>query len=266
MKRLIMLIIAVLLLTAAAENSESWLYMVNVGKGDAILIHINDRTYLIDAGKAAAWDRVEAALEKFNITVLDGVFLTHTDKDHSGGLKKLSKSDIEVKSWYAPALDREDNPIIKAAERRDAEVTWLSAGDVVDEVFYVLGPLCYNKTEENDNSLVMRLVTPCGNVLLTGDMEQTEEATLLAVGTDFSCTVFKVPNHADDDVCSNALLYRLGAQIALISTDPYEKPGTPDEKLVTRLEALGMEIYRTDLSSGGILVTFTENGVEVQVD
>ena len=72
-----------------------------------------------------------------------------------------------------------------------------------------------------------------------------------------------MPNHADDDVLKYIDLKNLGAGTALISTDPYEKPGTPDPLLVQMLEEAGMTVYRTDLAAMGIRVDFGPEGITV---
>ena len=268
-KLLLSLLLALsLCLPASCEETSGYLYMINVGKGDAIIVNVSGRAYLIDTGKADAWENVEAALARLGIAELEAVFLTHTDKDHAGGLKKLSKSDIAVGRWYASAFytcDYDKHKMVDAASRRKQKVCFLQAGDMVDGIFQVLAPSVYS-ADEDDNSLVMMLVLPGLRALLTGDMEASEEALLLRSGADLKCDIFKVPNHADDDVCKSLDLARLDAKIALISTDPYEKPGTPDSLLLERLKQAGMEIYRTDLSTLGIRVDFGPDGIIASIE
>ena len=254
------------LLPVRAQEECGFLYMINVGKGDAIVISVSGANYLIDCGKAAAWEQVEEALSALSIRTLEGVFLTHTDKDHTGGLKKLAKSDIEIKNWYASAFyvsGSGQHPMVSAAAKRGQNVRFLKAGDTVDGLFTVLAPLTFNEEDEDNNSLVMMFETPFVRILLTGDMEKKEEKSLILSGADLHCDIFKVPNHADDDVCRHISLSSLGAKAALISTDPYEKPGTPDALLVQALEEAGMAVYRTDLTIRGIRMDFGPEGISV---
>ncbi len=257
MKKILAFLLALLLTGSVSRAEGDWLYMIDVGKGDAIIVHANEKTYLIDAGKADAWDTVEAALTDNGVKVLDGVFLTHTDKDHAGGLKKLAKSDITVKTWYAPMYsvdEGKDHPLVKATVKLDTEIVWLKAGDTVDGVFTVLAPLSLDKNNEDNNSLVLMLDNGTARVLLAGDMENGEEQALIRSGADLTCDVFKVPNHGDDDVCLLMDFDELTAKTALISTDPYDKPGTPDQWLVDRLTEAGMTVYCTENAEKGIRV------------
>ena len=268
MKKLFSLLLALLLAGSVSRAEGDWLYMINVGKGDAILIKAEDNFYLIDTGKSGAWEKVEAALGDNGVTELAGVFLTHTDKDHAGGLKKLVKSGIPVKTWYAPMYSVDegtDHPLVKATKKEPASIVWLRAGDTVDGLFTVLGPLSWDKNNEDNNSLVMMFDNGRARVLLSGDMETGEEAELIAKNTDFTCDIFKVPNHADNDVCHIMNLESLGAKLALISTDPYDKPGTPDPWLTEKLEQAGMEVYCTDGTEKGIRGTL-DTEIKVTVD
>ena len=270
LKRIAALLLSVISLISSSGCADGgdYLYMVNVGKGDAIIVHVSGRSYLIDTGKSGAFDAVSAALNKLEISELDGVFLTHTDKDHSGGLKKLAQCGISVSRWYAPAYytdEADKHPLVKALKKSEADILWLSAGDSVDGLFSVIGPVSPNESDEDDNSLVMLLDNGKHTVLLTGDMEREEELSLLSNGGFPSCDVFKVPNHADSDVCLHMDLAALNASVALISTDPYEKPGTPDGLLLDALSAAGMRVYGTYDSENGIMVTLSDE-IEITID
>ena len=246
---------------AGAEPRRVELFAVNVGKGDALILRVDGWTGLIDAGKARAEGSVRAALDAMGVTVLDAVFLTHTDGDHAGGLKWLAKSDIPVGAWYASAMytgvKPNKRPAEKAAKARDMDVTWLRRGDVValgdtGAALRVLAPSRLFEEKDDDNSLVMMLETDEGRMLLTGDMELPEEALLLDEEADLGCVVLKVPNHADDDTVSTAFARAASPAVAIVSTSSEEKPGTPDPGVVARLEAAGAIVHVTQDAGLGL--------------
>lgn len=136
--RLLGLVLVVLLLLAGAcarAQEQVQALFINVGKADAALFFLDDQRFLVDTGTKDSYDQLERVLEAYGVTRLNGVVITHTDKDHVGGLKKLLKSEIAVDRVYAGALHSEksleDHPVYEAAEKYAVPLTWLSAGDSI---------------------------------------------------------------------------------------------------------------------------------------
>ena len=242
------------------------LFAANVGKGDALILKVDNWVGLIDTGRTKAMSRVKAALRAMNVTTLDAVFLTHTDNDHAGGLEWLAESDIPVGAWYASAMytgvKKKKHPAVQAAGIRNEDVRWLQRGDTVQlgdtgAVLNVLAPSQRFDDTDDNNSLVMMLETAQGRILLTGDMELPEESVLLKQGDDLSCVVLKVPKHADSDGTSDAFVRATHARLGIVSTDSLEKPGTPDPGVLSRLAAAGITTYVTQDAGLGIKVTLS---------
>ncbi|MDD3214699.1 MAG: MBL fold metallo-hydrolase [Eubacteriales bacterium] len=249
--------------TATPDDAPSVRAMfLNVGKADAALFFIGDKRYLIDTGTKDSTDAMLRALSYYDVTTLDGVILTHTDKDHVGGLKALLKSDIAVGTLYAPTfsvLDNGEHPVVKLADKYDKTLVRLNAGDVIEAGdrarFTTLGPLTQDDADENNNSLVLRLETPNGDMLLAGDMEIAEENELLAAGVIGSAAVLKVGHHGADDASNATFIYTLRPQLAVISTDPGEEKDTPSSKVIRRLWDVGAEVYVTNQATCCVEVT-----------
>ena len=84
-------------------------------------------------------------------------------------------------------------------------------------------------------------------------------------GADLKCDVLKVPNHGDDDVCSQAFLNAASPSVAVISTDSQEKPDTPDPALMARLASVCPAVLQTQDAGGGVLVQLTKDGVRTDM-
>lgn len=272
MKKLLCLLCVLFCLTGCAR-AEIEMFAINVGKGDALLVMADDYVCLIDSGKAGAQERIEAAFERYDINHLDALFVTHCDKDHTGGLKWLRKSGLITGAIYAsachPDKTRDKHPAAKAAQTLGLAMHWLNAGDTVPlgdsgAVFRVYAPIAEIPENEDDNSLVMMLDSPDGRILLTGDMELAEEAALLASDYDLKCDVLKVPNHADTDACSPALIAACAPEIAVISTSSEEKPDTPAPNVMKNLELAGCEIFITEDSAAGISVKLKNGEISAE--
>ena len=263
-----LLLAAVLLLAGACARAEETVQalFINVGKADAALFLLGDQRFLVDTGTKDSYDQLERVLTAYGVTQLSGVVITHTDKDHVGGLKKLLKSDIAVDRVYAGTLHSEksleDHPVYEAAEKYGAPLTWLSAGETVALAdgcaFHVLGPLSQDDEEENNNSLVLRLTTPQGDMLLTGDMELAEESELIEAGLISPAAVLKVAHHGNEDATGWQFVLLARPQWAVISTSSVEKPETPSSKVLSRLKDVKANVAVTQDAEVGILVTLED--------
>ena len=237
------------------------LFAAAAGKADALLLKTGSRFWLIDAGYARSRGKLLYAMELLGAERLDGVFVTHGDADHTEGLRWLAESPIPVGSWYAPAFSAETkegkHPADKAAALRGETVTRLRAGDrfeLGEAVLEVLSPDSLIKDKDDNNSLVLRLQTPCGSMLLCGDMEYRQEERLLKSSAELRCDVLKIPNHGDNDVCSREFLLTAAPAVSVISTDTREKPDTPDPGLMKRLNEVCGTVLQTQHAEGGVAV------------
>jgi len=180
-----------------------------------------------------------------------------------GGMEMLSKSNIPVDAWYGSAMytgmKPEKHPLPLAAARRNMQPIWLKAGDTVavsdTSTFKVLGPITLDSEMENNNSLVMVLTTPHGNIFLAGDMEFSEEAAILAAGNVPNCEILKVSHHGENDTTSMSFVQRVAPQVALISTNSFEEPDTPHPSVLATLKRAGTQVAVTQNAKGGILAT-----------
>lgn len=272
---LLVFILSSLLAPAAAAGAgeEISLYVLNVGKADSMILRSGENIYLIDTGRGSTMDVTESALKEEGITHLDAVIITHMDSDHVGGLKKLLKSDVTLDHIYVPAyfLQEEkdkENPAIKAAEKQGRETEILEAGQTLplgEGKITVLGPISPATDKEDNNSLVLLAEAAGGSILLGGDMEFPEEATLLRAGVIPRADVLKVPNHGDGDATSEEFLRTVQPKIAVISTSTEEKETTPDPRIMELLEQMNVETYQTQDSRTGVLVTLRDGEAAVEI-
>ena len=254
-------LLAVLCETAPAESTELSLLAINVRKADALLLRCGTSAYLIDTGTEERYEQMVRVLRDEGITRLTGVIITHTDKDHAGGLMDLMGSGIEIENVYASEYfnkkKESKHPAVRALKGTGQEVIFLSAGDTLPldgGKLTVLGPLERDEEKENNNSLVLLAEGGGGSILLTGDMEFPEEESLLEAGLIPHADVLKVGNHGNGDATSDELIKAVNPSVAVISTNTEDKPDSPDPRVMDLLKSRNIEVLVTQDSESGILV------------
>ncbi len=251
-----------------ARSKEMSLLAINVGKADCLLLQSGNSAYLVDTGTKKTADKVLETLKAFGVGRLDGIFLTHTHEDHTGGLKKIIESGLPAAAVYTPAFytlkkDDDKHPIEKALKKTEIKAVSLKAGDKLPlegGSILVLGPV-EKSDSDNNNSLVLLAEGGGGTVLLTGDMEFPEEQTLLKAGIPKRVSVLKVANHGESDATSEALLEAAAPSLAVISTSSKEEPDTPSPRVMKRLEKYRVPVVQTQDSKTGVLIKIQDGKI-----
>ena len=255
---------------AAADSPALSLFVINVRKADALLLRCGSSTYLIDTGTEDGAPALLKVLQSEGITHLDGIILTHTDKDHVGGLEYLLDSDLEVDQVYASGyFKKKENkhPAVQALKGTGQEVVWLLSGDSLPldgGRMDVLGPLEKSEDKDDNNSLVILVTGGGGTMLLAGDMEFPEERSLLNAGLIPRADVLKVGNHGDDDATSEEFLAAVSPSVAVISTNSDDKPETPSNRVMNLLNRYGVTVYLTQETENGVLITLTNGSIAAE--
>ncbi|MBC7106473.1 MAG: DNA internalization-related competence protein ComEC/Rec2, partial [Firmicutes bacterium] len=193
-------------------------YFLDVGQGDAaVLVTPAGRTVVVDAGGwpgefetgRGAGERVVAPfLRHLGVRRVDVLVLTHGHEDHAAGARALL-TDLPVGlvvvgperpgAGAAPGYAA----LLAEAAARGVPVARAAAGDriAVDPGLdmVVLHPPAhaprYNRAEENNGSLVLRVSYAGTALLLAADVEAEAQADLLASGAELAADILKVPHH-----------------------------------------------------------------------
>ena len=267
-KAMILLITALMLLSACAAAQELRVDFYDMGKADAMQITTpSGYRILIDAGTNKGGKALVSRFEKEKIKDLDMMIITHYDKDHVGGGDKILE-DIGVKEVVMPVYAKESKQytqFAEALEETDTKASRLKIGsemtvttdDGVTMFITAAHKPSYGKDEENDFSLSVRLAYGETKFFFAGDAEDPRQRELLKEG-DVACDVLKVPYHGRLVNASEEFLTEANPKIAFI-TDSEEEPAS--EKVIRILEDLGADVRSA--KDGGIAVV--SDGKDVRI-
>ena len=246
---------------------------LDIGQGDSIFFKLPDgRTFLIDGGRGAVDGEYDAGsmvvvpfLKRQGIRELDGIFLTHPDNDHLGGLLAVLR-EFKVHNIFDGLDFDESNKIYKEflflAEKEGANYYRLGAGDKIlckdgvrIEVLNPSLPLISSKSHLNENSLVLKLSWKRVSFLFTGDVEGAGEERLSENLLKADSDILKVSHHGSKSSSTEEFLQAVTPDISVISVGKNNTYGHPAPEALERLELFSPSIYRTDLDGAVTVIT-----------
>ncbi len=225
-------------------TDEIRLTVLDVGQGQSLIVQTEGRTFLVDCGGDSASKAADAAavsLLSQGIARLDGVIVTHGDRDHAGGVPGLlSRVDTEL------LILPQDGAALHNATA--GEVVYpsrdliLTAGDTKITVFTpkYLG-------SGNENSLCVLFDTKKCDILITGDRNAFGERSLLRNSYVPDVDVLIAGHHGSKNSTSQELLDAVKPEIVCISASIDNHYGHPSAEVLGRLKDFGCQVYRTDL-------------------
>jgi competence protein ComEC len=241
--------------SSSTSSSSFSTHFIDVGQGDSILLR-DDTGFdiLVDGGKTSAGPTVVAYLRDQSVDDIDVMIASHADADHIGGLiDVLNAGDIPVQAvlyngypgttqtWLDFQTAVTNAGLALSPIQFPAEYTWGSM-----DVYVLNPPSGLTDPDQNDASVVLRIAFTDIDFMLTGDIDSTIEANVIARGTPIASEILKVPHHGSSYSSSTEFLTAVDPEVAVIQvgTNSY---GHPAQDTISRLISAGAEVFRTDL-------------------
>ncbi len=243
-----------LLLVAPARPApgELRLTVLDVGQGLAVHAQTALHDLIYDTGPqfspdANSGNRILLPyLRAAGVRRLDGLILTHEDKDHSGGA--MSLLDGLPVAWTASSLPG-DHPFRAAPGHRPCIDGQAWEWDGVR--FEMLHPDAAGyekaKRKSNDMSCVLKVTAGESSVLLTGDIETlSEQALSKRQGERLRADILLAPHHGSRTSSSPEFIAAVGARTVIFPVGYRNRFRHPNAEVMGRYEATGAQLLRTD--------------------
>jgi competence protein ComEC len=237
----------------------------DVGQGMALLIETSGHRLLYDTGPAYspesnAGNRVIVPyLRARGINALDGMIVSHSDADHSGGA--LSVLEGVRTGWVLSSLSPQ-HAIAQAARQHvhcAAGQRWRWDGVDFEILHPQPGSYASHALKANARSCTLKLTAGGKSILLAGDIEAEQEAQLLERDAgSLPADVLIAPHHGSGTSSTYAFLQAVKPQLALFLVGYRNRYRHPKQEVVDRYRQLGIACLRTD-QSGAITLEFGDS-------
>lgn len=234
-------------------------HYIDVGEGDCELVELPDgKCLLIDAGTSDCGEKIVKYISSLGYKSIDYVILSHPHSDHIGGMPNVLKN-FEVGIIYMPdttGISPEYVDMAQLIKKKQIPTEVAKRGvKVCDGDGYsvdIIAPCSKSYDNENNYSAVVMIKFGETSFLYMGDAEKESENE---IGGNIEADVIKIGHHGSKTSSSSDFLKRVNPEYAVIPCGKDNDNGHPDEGVLTVLNALGTEIYRTDRHGNVVIVS-----------
>ena len=224
--------------------------VLDVGQGQCLLLQSEGKTYMVDCGGSYDEDTADIAagfLLSQGIDRLDGLILTHYDKDHVGAAGYLLyrvSADVVIlpegrgaDEWDPVLLKHHKGEVLRG--EKSMQIRW--------EHSVITVYASWTTESSNESSLCVLFQPEKCAILITGDRSAVGEEVLLKTAKLPQLDALVLGHHGASSSTSEALLNATKPKTALISVGEDNRYGHPSAKVLDRLAAIGCRVRRTDL-------------------
>lgn len=241
-------------------DKSDYIKMIDVGQGDSILLHSDNKNILVDTGGAYKEGSIFfnthlPLLKSEGIKKLDYLIFSHGDKDHIGEANTL------INNFKVDKIIINSNKLNYFEKQLPKNKTIIGEeGLIIKLKDFTLVELNTNLEDENDSSGVYLLNYKNINMLLTGDASKKSEDYILDNYNLPHINILKVGHHGSKTSTSERLLKETNPNIALISCGKDNKFNHPNKETINALNKYNVKYYRTD-KQGTITINLNNNKI-----
>ena len=243
------------------------IYFIDVGQGDRIfIIAPNRETMLIDGGRQNKGPEIVSLIRNLGYNKIDYVVASHPDADHIGGL-------IYAIPKLKPRIIVDNNLKKDTQTYKEYLSTWENSTEISHQAVYYDSSLDFAegvitslivpyddgegyKSDDNENSILVKLTYKNTSFLFTGDCE--EDCEIRIGDSNLDSDVLKVGHHGSCKSSTMFFLNKVSPMYSVIQVGE-NSYGHPCIDSLSRLEYVKSRIYRTDQSGTIIFTTDGEN-------
>ena len=220
--------------------------VLDVGQGQSVILQHRDKVFVVDCGgdyDDDAADLTAQTLLSMGIRRIDGLILTHYDRDHSGGVPGLLYR-VESEKVYLPAGARGE--AVAALVPPGQAVRVLQTMHLQQDGLNITVIPMENADSDGESAIAVLFQTKKCDTLITGDLSALYEQILIREHTLPDLEILIAGHHGSKYATSQFLLDVTAPDAVILSVGEHNRYGHPAPETLDRIFRAGSTVYRTD--------------------
>ncbi len=243
--------------------SQQRVTVFDLGCGGATAIETSGHCWLVDCGSDSDYRRVvRHYLQQRGINRVDGIFLTHGDGTHVGGIGQF-RMDFPEAAVYVPEAGRKSLVFRRLIDPKT--VHWISSGTSFEldrnaRIDVLWPPPVVDSGRADDHAFLLKLTLENQRFLLAGDTGFTAEMELMThSATTLKSDWLVLGRDRDDPGGARGFFQKVGAKTVLTTGKKFPSPERVPVSWIEICRKLHMKLVRFD-ESGAVQVD-VDNGL-----
>lgn len=251
------------------DSGAVWLSLLDVGQGLSAMVRTQHHALVFDTGSRFS-DQADMgqsvvipALSAAGVRHLDTLVISHADNDHAGGAASVW-AHLPIDTFYTSDLPR--------LKRMVPQANWQAcyAGqawhwDGVDFQFLYPDHDNHQKTT-NNRCCVLKITTQSQQILLTADIEQPSESSLLEHQPEaLASSILVVPHHGSKTSSSEAFVTAVHARYVLLPYGYHNRYHFPHPSVMARYHRQQAQLYDS-VTDGQIDLVLNGSNSGISID
>ena len=254
---------------------KNYFMMIDVGQGDSLLIHSNNKTMLLDTGGKINFPKKEwqkknksitdktliPLLKSLSIKKIDIMCFSHGDYDHMGeAINLVNNFKVEKVIFNCGPYNDLEKELIKVLDKKKIRYySCIKELNIDKNKLYFLQTKEYDN--ENDNSNVIYTELNGYKFMFMGDASSTTEKEILSKYNLPDIDILKVGHHGSKTSSSKEFINEVNPKYSIISVGKNNRYGHPNKEVLENLN--NSKIYRTD-EDGSIMFKIKNNKLKIE--
>lgn len=243
------------------------MYVIYIGQGDCAVIRDDDKCYVMDVGSSEYKNYGEVLFNELqynNIHKIDGIYISHMDYDHMGGVTEVAELMPVENIYISEYCDKNENynTIIDYASENNINIEYVNENyeeQLTENMSIKLVYTDKNAVSTNNSSAVYKVTYGGKSILFTGDIDSDimDRASDVA---EINADILKVPHHGSSGSISEKFVAAVSPELAVNSAGNNNIYGHPSGETIAFYNSMDIPFLSTNYN-GMVKIRIIDNEI-----